>query len=52
MELTSIIIVTHNQLEFTRLCVESIARHTSEPYELVFIDNGWVAGAESSKPRP
>ena len=38
--LTSIILVTHNQLEFTRLCVESIERHTSEPYELIVVDNG------------
>jgi GT2 family glycosyltransferase len=37
---TSIILVTHNQLEFTKLCVESIERHTSEPYELIFVDNG------------
>ena len=30
--LTSIIIVTFNQLEFTRQCVESIRRMTDEPY--------------------
>ena len=41
MDLTSLVIVTHNQLDFTRLCVESIERHTSEPYEL----SGRVAGA-------
>ena len=42
--LTSIILVTHNQLEFTRLCVESIERHTTEPYEFVFVDNGSTDG--------
>ena len=38
--LTSIIIVTFNQLEYTRRCVESIQRLTDEPYELIFVDNG------------
>ena len=36
---TSIVVVTFNQLEYTRLCVESIRRVTDEPYELVFVDN-------------
>ncbi|MBI3468000.1 MAG: glycosyltransferase [Planctomycetes bacterium] len=39
-ELTSIVIVTLNQLDHTKLCIESIQRHTTEPYELVFVDNG------------
>ena len=38
--LTSIVIVTYDQLEYTRLCIESIARHTPEPYELIVVDNG------------
>jgi GT2 family glycosyltransferase/tetratricopeptide (TPR) repeat protein/glycosyltransferase involved in cell wall biosynthesis len=37
---TSIVIVTHNQFEFTRICVESIRKYTAEPYELIIIDNG------------
>src|SRR5262249_51888979 len=37
--LTSIVLLTHGQLDYTRLCVESIRRHTDEPYELVFVDN-------------
>lgn len=37
--LTSIVIITHNQLEYTRQCVESIRRFTDEPYEFVFVDN-------------
>jgi GT2 family glycosyltransferase len=37
---TSIILVTHNQLEYTKLCVESIERLTPEPFEFVFVDNG------------
>ncbi len=36
----SIVIVTCNQLEYTRLCVDSILEHTTEPYELIFVDNG------------
>lgn len=42
--LTSIILVTYNQLEFTKLCVESIERHTVEPYELIVVDNGSTDG--------
>jgi GT2 family glycosyltransferase/2-polyprenyl-3-methyl-5-hydroxy-6-metoxy-1,4-benzoquinol methylase len=38
--LTSIVIVTHNQLQYTRQCVESIRERTDEPYELIFVDNG------------
>jgi GT2 family glycosyltransferase/tetratricopeptide (TPR) repeat protein len=42
--LTSIIIVTLNQLEYTRQCVESVRRLTDEPYELIFVDNGSADG--------
>ncbi len=42
--LTSIVILTHNQIEYTRLCVESIQRYTDEPYELVFVDNASTDG--------
>ncbi len=38
--LTSIVILTHNELEYTRQCVESILKYTREPYELIFVDNG------------
>jgi GT2 family glycosyltransferase/tetratricopeptide (TPR) repeat protein len=37
--LTSIVIVTHNQLACTRLCVESIRQYTDQPYELLCVDN-------------
>ena len=39
-ELTSIVIVTHNQLRHTKKCVNSIRRHTNARYELIFVDNG------------
>jgi GT2 family glycosyltransferase/tetratricopeptide (TPR) repeat protein len=37
--LTSIILITHNQLSYTRLCVESIRQVTDQPYELICVDN-------------
>ncbi len=37
--LVSIIILAHNQLEYTQRCVESIFQHTDEPYELIMVDN-------------
>jgi GT2 family glycosyltransferase/tetratricopeptide (TPR) repeat protein len=42
--LTSVVIVTHNQLPYTRLCVDSIRLCTTEPYELVFVDNASTDG--------
>jgi GT2 family glycosyltransferase len=35
----SIVILTFNQLEYTRLCVASVLRHTPRPFELIFVDN-------------
>jgi GT2 family glycosyltransferase/tetratricopeptide (TPR) repeat protein len=43
-DVTSIVILTHNQLDFTRLCVDSIRRCTEEPYELVLVDNASTDG--------
>ena len=42
--LTSIIILTHNQLEYTKKCIESIFTRTKEPFELVVVDNGSTDG--------
>jgi GT2 family glycosyltransferase/tetratricopeptide (TPR) repeat protein len=42
--LTSIVILTHNQLHYTRQCVDSIRRYTDEPYELIFVDNASTDG--------
>jgi GT2 family glycosyltransferase/tetratricopeptide (TPR) repeat protein len=41
---TSIVIVTHNELGYTRLCLESIREMTDEPYELIVVDNGSTEG--------
>lgn len=37
--LASIVILTFNQLEYTRQCVDSVLQHTREPFELIFVDN-------------
>jgi GT2 family glycosyltransferase/tetratricopeptide (TPR) repeat protein/2-polyprenyl-3-methyl-5-hydroxy-6-metoxy-1,4-benzoquinol methylase len=42
--LTSLVILTHNQLACTRLCVDSIRQRTDEPCELVFVDNASTDG--------
>ncbi len=38
--LVSIVIPCHGNLLYTVLCLESIARHTPEPHEVVIVDNG------------
>ncbi|MEK5272024.1 glycosyltransferase [Aeribacillus sp. FSL K6-8394] len=37
---TSIIILTHNQLDYTKQCIESITKYTKEgSYEIIIVDN-------------
>jgi len=43
-DITSIIILTHNQLKHTKLCIESIQRLTPEPHEIIIVDNGSTDG--------
>ncbi|MBO7431775.1 MAG: glycosyltransferase family 2 protein [Elusimicrobia bacterium] len=39
--LVSIVMLTYNQLEDTKICVESLFKHTTDVnYELIFVDNG------------
>ncbi len=39
--LVSIIMLTYNQLDDTKICVESLFKHTADVnYELIFVDNG------------
>ncbi|NLI13370.1 glycosyltransferase [Pelotomaculum propionicicum] len=38
--LVSIVIPVCNQLELTKLCLESIEYYTSEDYEIILVDNG------------
>jgi GT2 family glycosyltransferase len=39
MPLVSIIIPVFNLLEYTKMAIESIRRHTRDPYELIVVDN-------------
>jgi GT2 family glycosyltransferase len=57
--LTSIIIPCWNQLDFTRLCVRAVMRHTRWPWELIVINNGstdrtadYLAGLQDASPVP
>ncbi len=43
--LTSIILVTHNQLAYTIGCLDSVRFRTDEPYELIVVDNGSTDGS-------
>lgn len=38
-ELTSVVIVTHNQWEYTRQCLDGIRMRTDEPIEIIVVDN-------------
>jgi|WetSurMetagenome_2_1015567.scaffolds.fasta_scaffold00190_21 O-antigen biosynthesis protein len=42
--LTSIVILTFNELKYTRECVESIRKRTPEPHEVIFVDNASTDG--------
>jgi GT2 family glycosyltransferase/Flp pilus assembly protein TadD len=42
--LTSIIVLTYNELNHTKLCLASIEAHTPEPHELIIVDNGSTDG--------
>ena len=42
--LTSIIILTFNQLKHTKLCLQSIEKCTPQPHELILVDNGSTDG--------
>lgn len=53
---TSIVILTWNELEYTKKCVASIRKHTPEPHEIIFVDNGssdgtpeWLATVPGAK---
>jgi GT2 family glycosyltransferase/MoaA/NifB/PqqE/SkfB family radical SAM enzyme/Flp pilus assembly protein TadD len=46
-DLVSIVILTRNELRYTKECVHSIRRHTPEPHEILFVDNGSKDGTIS-----
>ena len=39
-ELASLVVLCCNEVNVTRLCLDSVLRHTRPPYELVLVDNG------------
>ena len=41
---TSIVILTYNEIDCTRECLESLARNTPEPHEIILVDNGSTDG--------
>jgi GT2 family glycosyltransferase/tetratricopeptide (TPR) repeat protein/2-polyprenyl-3-methyl-5-hydroxy-6-metoxy-1,4-benzoquinol methylase len=43
--LTSIVVVTWNELPYTQLCIESLRKYTHLPYELIVVDNGSTDGS-------
>ena len=45
--LVSIIMLVHNQLEDTRLALDSLAAHTPLPHELIVVDNGSTDGTSA-----
>lgn len=42
--LTSIVLLTWNQLDYTRQCIESLFKYTHSAFELIVIDNGSTDG--------
>ena len=40
----SLVIPVYNQLDYTKQCLESIARCTDQPYELIIVDNASTDG--------
>ncbi|OGS22108.1 MAG: hypothetical protein A3J83_03820 [Elusimicrobia bacterium RIFOXYA2_FULL_40_6] len=43
-KLTSIIMLTYNQLKHTKACIESLKKYTDRSYELIIVDNGSTDG--------
>ena len=43
-KLLSIVILAHNQLEYTKRCLDSIRLNTSVPYEIIAVDNASTDG--------
>ena len=57
--LASMIIPCWNQLEFTRVCLSALVRHTRAPWEMIVVDNSssdgtgaYLAGVQDAVPVP
>lgn len=42
--MTSIIVLTLNQIDYSRKCIDSLLSHTGSPFELIIVDNGSTDG--------
>ncbi len=42
--LVSVVVVTHNQFEYTRACLASLLRNSRHPFEVIVVDNGSTDG--------
>ena len=42
----SFVIPVYNQLDYTKQCLESIARCTDQPYELIIVNNASTDGTQ------
>ena len=42
--IASVVVLTHNALEYTSQCVDSLLAHTDKRHELIFVDNGSTDG--------
>lgn len=42
--LCSIVILTHNQIEYTKLCVKSVEKFVGSDFEIIFVDNASTDG--------
>lgn len=45
-DLVSVIILTHNKLEYTRICLPSLLATDYAPWELIVVDNGSTDGTQ------
>lgn len=43
--IVSVIVLTYNQLEDTKVCLQSIEKYTEAPYELLLVDNASTDGS-------
>lgn len=44
-KLVSIVITTWNSFDLTKQCIESVRKHTKQPYEIILVDNGSKDGS-------
>lgn len=42
--LVSLVILTYNEIDYTKRCLKSLQKHTPEDHEIIFVDNGSTDG--------